>query len=199
MRARCKHTAILPGLDMPELRDRLFFALQPPAELFSRIQHIDGYFRREFGLRGALFSPQRLHVSLCGFQPRAGVSEELVDIFRRIGDSMTAAPFDVVFDRAVSFARTGDKRAFVLRAGGDLIALIEFHRIMDVAMMRAGFQGRSSFLPHMTLLYDGRVIVEHEVETVRWTARDFVLLHSAPKEGKRQEHYIELGRWPLQA
>jgi RNA 2',3'-cyclic 3'-phosphodiesterase len=198
MRTRCKETELLPGLDAPELRDILFFALQPPAELFPLIQRIGGYFRREFGLKGALFTPQRLHVSLCGFQPREGVSEALVDIFRRIGDSMAASPFDVVFDRAVSFARNGDKRAFVLRAGGDLVALIDFHRAMDAGMMRAGFHGRSSFLPHLTLLYDGRLVVEHEVETVRWTARDFVLLHSVPKAGQRQESYIELGRWLLQ-
>lgn len=198
MRARCKYTEILPWLDMPELRDRLFFALQPPAELFPLIQRIDGYFRREFGLKGALFSPQRLHVSLCGVQPREGVSEELVDLFTKIGDSMAMSPFDVVFDRAVSFARNGDKRAFVLRAGGDIVALIDFHRTMDAAMMRAGFNGRSGFLPHMTLLYDGRLVVEHEVDTVRWTAHDFVLLHSVPKAGQRQVSYIELGRWPLQ-
>lgn len=197
MRTRCKETELLPGLDVPELRDRLFFALQPPAELLPLIRRIDGYFRREFGLKGALFTPQRLHVSLCGVQPREGVSEALVDIFRRIGDSIAMSPFDVVFDRAVSFARNGGKRAFVLRAGGELVALIEFHRTMDAAMMRAGFNGRSSFLPHMTLLYDGRPVVEHEVETVRWTARDFVLLHSAPKAGKRQVSYIERGRWPL--
>lgn len=109
------------------------------------------------------------------------------------------SPFDIVFDRAVSFARNGDKRAFVLRAGGDLVALIEFYRELDIAMTRAGFNGRSSFLPHMTLLYDGRIIAEHEVETVRWTARDFVLLHSAPQKGRRQASYTELGRWSLQA
>jgi 2'-5' RNA ligase len=186
----------LSGLVAPEIRDRLFFALQPPAELFPLIQRIDEYFRREFGLKGALFTPQRLHVSLCGVQPREGVSEELINSFREIGASMAMSPFDVVFDRAVSFARNGEKRAFVLRAGGDLVALIDFYQAMDAAMMCAGLHGRNSFLPHMTLLYDARVVVEHEVETVRWTARDFVLLHSMPKKGQRQASYIELGRWP---
>jgi len=51
----------------------------------------------------------------------------------------------------------------------------------------------SSFTPHVTLLYDGRVVTERLVEPIRWTVREFVLVRSLL--GKTR--HIVIGRWPL--
>jgi 2'-5' RNA ligase len=45
----------------------------------------------------------------------------------------------------------------------------------------------------MTLLYDDRSVAEQAVETIGWTAREFVLVHSL----LGQTRHIPLGRWPL--
>lgn len=45
----------------------------------------------------------------------------------------------------------------------------------------------------MTMLYDNRVIEEHALEPIRWTATEFVLVLS--HLGKT--HHQWLARWPL--
>jgi 2'-5' RNA ligase len=47
--------------------------------------------------------------------------------------------------------------------------------------------------PHITLLYDKRLIPEHAIEPVRWTAGEIVLVESHVGEGR----YSFLGRWNL--
>jgi 2'-5' RNA ligase len=49
------------------------------------------------------------------------------------------------------------------------------------------------FTPHVTLLYDDRMVPEQAVEPISWRVREFVLTHSLL--GKTQ--HVELGRWPL--
>ena len=49
------------------------------------------------------------------------------------------------------------------------------------------------FVPHMTLLYDTRMVAERPIEPMRLTVRDFALVHSLVG----QSRYIELARWPL--
>ena len=63
----------------------------------------------------------------------------------------------------------------------------------DLALKRAGHQPQPSGKPHMTMLYDERIINQHAVETVRWTASEFVLVLS--HLGKTQHEL--LARWPL--
>lgn len=104
-------------------------------------------------------------------------------------------PFDVVFDLAVSFTIKRKKLPLVLRAGGELPALDAFYRCLGGAMKKAGLGRRvaSNFTPHMTLLYDDRVVEECAIEAVRLTVRDFVLVHSLIGRSR----YIELARWSL--
>jgi 2'-5' RNA ligase len=51
----------------------------------------------------------------------------------------------------------------------------------------------SHFVPHMTLLYDRRMVAEQAVDPVRLAVSDFTLVHSLVG----QSRYIELARWPL--
>ncbi len=83
----------------------------------------------------------------------------------------------------------------MLRAGRDMVALTTFHRALGGAMTRAGL-GRVTphCTPHMTLLYDRRLVDEHQIEALGWTVTDFVLVHSLVGRGK----HIHLARWPLQ-
>ncbi len=105
------------------------------------------------------------------------------------------APFDVVFDRAVSFNRTDRPPPVVLRPSNDPTALVTFHRRIGDAMRKTGLcrQVTSRFTPHITLLYDHHVVKERSIEAVRFKVRDFALVHSLLGRSR----YIELARWPL--
>jgi RNA 2',3'-cyclic 3'-phosphodiesterase len=50
---------------------------------------------------------------------------------------------------------------------------------------------KPQYEPHVTLLYDDRCVAEQAVDTVRWTVREFVLVHSLHGQGR----YVFLGRW----
>jgi RNA 2',3'-cyclic 3'-phosphodiesterase len=183
----------LPGLEpSPEL-DFLFFALLLGAEDAPRIVQFRERLLLELGLTGQLIATERLHVSLHGIGAWHGLSRAAVRTAKDVATSCAKRPFEIVFDRAMSFA---GKRAFVLRAGADM-ALKSFHHSLGIEMKKAGI-GRevtSHFTPHMTLLYGDRMVTERSIEPVRWTVRDFVLVQSL--RGRGQSKYIHLARWPL--
>jgi len=183
------------AFEHPLADDFVFFALVPPRESCPAIIELAKRCRADLGLRGAVFAPGRFHVSLHGFGPYSGLPGDVVAMARTAAASISASVFDVVFDRVVSFWTKRPRRPFVLRAGGDVVALSAFHRTLGLALTRSGLSRvNSHFTPHMTLLYDRVLVPEHEIETMRWTVREFVLIHSL----QGQTRYIELGRWPLQ-
>ncbi len=110
--------------------------------------------------------------------------------------AVSLSPFEVGFDRALSFTNKRATRPFVVRATGDVVALMTLHRDVGEALTRAGL-GRwvtRHFTPHMTLLYDRRLVEEHMIEPFGWTVTDFVLVHSLVGQGR----HIHLARWPQQ-
>ena len=101
-------------------------------------------------------------------------------------------PFDIAFSQAVSFGGG----AVVLRGGEGTDALVALGDAIGVAMMKAGLKppASQSKTPHMTLLYDrASTVPEETVEPLRWTAREFVLIHS--RVGLTD--HKALARWPL--
>jgi 2'-5' RNA ligase len=68
--------------------------------------------------------------------------------------------------------------------------------MLGLEMKRAGFPlpaGRS-FNPHMTLLYDHRLVAEQVIDhPLHWTATEFALIDSHVGHS----HYECLGTWPL--
>lgn len=73
--------------------------------------------------------------------------------------------------------------------------LHELHRELGSAMSRVGLSvpDTGSFSPHMTFLYGDPIAGSRTVTPVRWTPREFVLIHSLVG---LTEHRV-LGRWPL--
>jgi 2'-5' RNA ligase len=183
----------LPGFEpSPEL-DFLFFALLLGADDAPRIVQLRERLMLELGLTGQPIATERLHVSLHGIGAWHGLSRAAVRTARDVATSCAKRPFEIIFDRAMSFAGNG---AVVLRAGAD-VTFKSFHHMLGVDMKKAGI-GRwvtSRFSPHMTLLYADRMVPERLIEPVRWTVRDFVLVQSL--RGRGQTKYNHLARWPL--
>ncbi len=177
-------------------RDRLFFAIKPPAELAPVIQDLAERERRGWALKGRPLSAERLHATLFAFPLRRGAPAELVALLGRVAAEVEAAPFMVGFSQVRSYDGPKRSHAFVLRGEGrETAALTAFQARLHATLVRHGCapDWPMRFDPHVTLLYDRRVVGEYAVAPVRWTVQDFVLVHSLV--GRTQ--HIECGRWPL--
>jgi RNA 2',3'-cyclic 3'-phosphodiesterase len=183
----------LPGFEPSHELDFLFFALLPTAEDALQIVQLRERLLLERGLTGRRIATERLHVSLHTVGAWHGLSQAAVRAAKDVGASFSKPPFEVVFDRAMSFA---GERAFVLRAEADA-AFISFHHALGIEMKKAGI-GRlvtSRFTPHLTLLYGDRMVTERSIEPIRWTVRDFFLVQSL--RGRGRSRHIHLAQWPL--
>lgn len=187
---------MLPGFDAePVPTDRLFFAIFPDADAAKRIEQVALHLRREHGLKTKPHAIERFHISLHHIGDFVGLPR---DILAMAGEAAHGAavrrPFEIVFDRAMSFVGRPGHHPFVLHGGDGVAAITTFHQALGAAMEKAGFKLRKShYTPHLTLLYGDRHIAEQVVEPVAWTAHEFVLVRSLL--GRTQ--YVPIARWKL--
>lgn len=176
----------------PLRSDALFFALVPDASAASLMAEIGREQRLKHGLTGKLLAPEQLHMPLVGLGVHAGLPSELVDQAMQAAAAITMPSFDVVLDRVRSLA--GLRRPLVLCGGEGVRGAAVMQLAIEIAMHELGIgaAGRRR-MPHVTVLDGWRGIEEEAVEPVRWTATEFVLLHSL--RGRREP--VVLGRWAL--
>lgn len=174
--------------------DRLFFALFPPVTTAARVYALQQDLRVRHGLWGRALAIERLHVTLCHVGDYAGLPQQIVTWARQAASRVSAAAFDVTFDRALSFTGRPRNRPFVLRSKQGTLDVEAFQRKLGAEMKACGL-GRfvKPYTPHMTLLYDSAEVVEHAVEPVTWTATEFRLVHSM----LGQTRHVTLGSWAL--
>lgn len=180
---------------VPDPTDGLFLALVPPAATAERVGELIQRLRYSHGLRGKALSPSRLHLTLHYLGAYNGLPKKLIETVCTAAPAVSVPPFEISFDRALSFPNKRQARPLVLRAGKDIVSLTMLHRVMGEAMTRSGL-GRwvtPHFTPHMTLLYDRCLVDEHPIEALGWTVTDFVLVHSLIGRGTHNH----LARWPL--
>ncbi|MDQ0463312.1 2'-5' RNA ligase [Caulobacter ginsengisoli] len=175
--------------------DRLFFAVFPDAGTAARIAVLADGLRGQLNLRGRPLAPERFHITISHLGDYVGVPESVVEPATTAAASLTAAPFEVTFDRAASFHGRSGNRPFVLRGGEGLAGVIAFQQQLGAAMVRSGLRPDRNFTPHVTLLYDDALVPETPVAPISWTAAELVLVHSLL--GRTQ--HIALRRWPLAA
>jgi len=175
--------------------DRLFFAIfpQPPAAETGRQFGQD--LSNQHGLSGRLESTDRLHITLDHIGDYHGLPVGIVDSAIQAAAKINQPAFEVVFDRAGSFAGAPGKNPFVLQGDNDATALHDFRFILTNTLRAAGVPSKSGkqFTPHITLLRDARLVSEHPITPLRWIVREFVLVHSLLGRTK----HIPLARWPL--
>ncbi|MGB9367675.1 MAG: 2'-5' RNA ligase family protein [Xanthobacteraceae bacterium] len=186
---RAQHSCF--GFEAPAT-DGLFFALFPDESAAAQLTRTAQQLCIRHRLDARPFAPERFHVSLLGFGAHAGLPPDLVAGVAEAAAAIAAAPFEVAFDRAVSFL--GRPRPLVLCSEDDIPDLIAFQRSLGHAIQKRGLgRAKPQYTPHVTILYDERAIEDHAIEPVRWTVRDFVLVHSL----RGKSRYDILGRWPL--
>ena len=186
----------LMGFDAtPRPTDGVFFAVRPDLEDSRCIVQCAWHLRDELGLKAEPFAMERLHVSLFHLGDYADPPRSIVTAACEAGATVAMPPFDVAFNRAMSFSGRPGSLPFVLCGDDGVAGLMMLHQRLGTAMRNAGLWrwAKPHYTPHMTLLYDADCVVEHAIESVRWTAREFVLVHSL--RGRSQ--YVSLDRWPL--
>ena len=189
----------LLGIDAapPQPTDRLFFAIFPDADTAARIAQLAQQLYGEHGLHGSPLKTERFHVTLHHLGDYAGLPPHIISMASEAAAAVAMPPFEVAFDRAASFSGTPRNRPLVLRGGDGVAALMAFQQALGMATKRSGL-GRwvkPGYTPHVTLLYDDYCVAEQAVETIGWTAHEFVLVHSL----LGQTRHVPLARWPLRA
>lgn len=183
----------LPGFDPPTPTDRLMFLLYPDPATAERIAVEARRLKAVLGLRGQPLLTDRFHITLQHLGDYVGVPKDIERKGREAGEALVHTPFEVSFDRVVSFANRPGNNPFTLQGGEGVQALIAFQKALSLKMAGAALKPDKQFLPHITLLYDGQVVPAQPVAPIRWTVDRFVLVQS--KLGQTQ--HIVLQSWDL--
>ncbi|HJV40456.1 2'-5' RNA ligase family protein [Caulobacter sp.] len=183
----------LPGFDPPTPTDRLMFLLYPDAATAERIAAEARRLREALALRGQPLLTDRFHVTLHHLGDYVGLPADVVRKGEAAGAALAAAPFDVTFDRAASFANRPGANPFTLQGGEGVQALVAFQQQLALEMAKVGLKPDKAFLPHVTLLYDGQIVPAQPILSVSWTVDRFALVQS--KLG--QTRHIVLRTWAL--
>lgn len=176
--------------------DSLFFAIFPDRRTAERIATLANRLRRDLALAGLPLKTERFHISLHHLGVYAGLPKNLVDAACEAASAVDARVFKAAFDYAMSFkVKKPRNRPLVLLGDDGVVGIEALRQKISVEMMKVGLRrwAASSFTPHMTLLYDDHLVGERPIETVEWTVREFVLVHSLVGQTK----YIPIARWPL--
>jgi RNA 2',3'-cyclic 3'-phosphodiesterase len=184
----------LPSEAAPK-KHRFFFAIRPDRQASDLACAIGRQLRAKHNLWGAVFAPERLHVTLSCFYTDVTVPTGLLELAKRAGNSISAEAFCVSFDSAHSFAGEKRNKPLVLSGSNGTHALVRFRQDLTCEMAKhfMGSLVREDFVPHMTLLYDRLVVERDSVASVSWTAHELLLIHSYVGLTK----HVVIGRWPL--
>jgi 2'-5' RNA ligase len=194
MNQRPTTQAMFPGFAPEAPTDRLFFALFPDPATAARLAALAQDQAARHGLSGLPLPRERLHVTLFHLGDWSGVPPDVVDAACRAAAKLHATPFEVRLDEVASFANHGEK-PFVLKAHGGNQALRSFRAELARQLRRQGLARAAgeSFEPHVTLLYDRRLVPAEPLPPVAWQAGEWVLVHSL----LGQSRHLRLGTWPM--
>ena len=175
--------------------ENLFLALLLDPALHETVSRRVRLSVRKHAFTGTPIATERLHLSLLNFGRQQ--NDEVATKVSVIAATVRFPPFEVTLDRAMSFRRHGkEKQPFVLTGDRGVEGLRTFHRMLHDWFFGDDFGSGKipSFTPHLTLLYDRKLIAPYPLERpLSWTARDFALVRS--HVGKSR--YDIVGRWPL--
>ena len=173
----------------------LILAVFPDEHTAQDIYQLGDKLRRKHRLIGRVRPLNHLHTSLpCFTNVPHGLDQviNLVDHACR-GIAEATPPFDVTFDRVLSFKRRTLKQPLVLAGSKNGNAELKaFHRLL-VAKLSGRSNANHQFTPHVTLLYDRQIDEEPINPVVSWKVNEVILVLSHVGATK----YDRLGCWKL--
>lgn len=194
MNGRPTQQASLFGSE-PTATDRLFFALVPDSATAARLTALAHEQAGRHGLHGTPLPAERFHLTLFHLGDWVGLPPDVVDAACRAAARLRTMPFEVRLDETASFVNRREKKPFVLKARDGNQALRGFHAEFARQLGKQGLAraASESFEPHVTLLYDRRLVPPEPVPPVAWQAGEWVLVHSLLGQGR----HLRLGNWPM--
>lgn len=190
----------LIGVDPPgQLKDRLFFALLPDATIASRSEGVRQRVCDQYGLRGSPVGTELLHVTIRHVDDWMSMPPDIVVRVSEAAAKIVVPPFEISFNRVMSFRRTAGQHPLVLTADEYAAGMIALQQALDVNLKKAGLSMRTGwrYTPHLTLGYYDKVLPSLDLDKldrkISWNIVDFALVHSL----LGQTHHNHLARWPL--
>jgi RNA 2',3'-cyclic 3'-phosphodiesterase len=170
----------------------LFFAAFAQARDNDRFCRQGRMLARQHGLRNAVQSPGRAHITLCSLNRHEVLDQAVIDAAKAAAARFPCPELPVVFDRAASFAADG---AFMLLGDqATQAAVARLRRPLVTMLRRFGLRPEEVKLPHMTMVYNcGKRVDEQPIPPMAWTLRRFALVLSHVGN-RRHDH---LGEWAL--
>jgi 2'-5' RNA ligase len=175
--------------------DTLFLAIKPDEEAARRIYQLARTIKDARGFKGDLIGLERFHVTLFFLGLCEDFSGQMIARIHRAAGELKAAPFEVTFDRTMSFLNRRDNYAFVLVGDGGVDRLRAFHRLFGAGLARNGLRRwvHKISTPHVTLLYDKRIVDEQPIEPISWMVSEVLLVRSV----RGQQKHRNLASWQL--
>ena len=173
-----------------------FLAVRPDFEAAFQTARQAAVLRKQHSLRTRSLSANLFHVTLHALGHFTEPPLKTLTMVCAVMRTLVAQPFDVEFDRIMSFSSRNPKQPLVMLGGAGVVALTNFQRRIGRALWDNGLREcvNRNFTPHMTLLYGDKSIPEHFVNPIRWTVNECVLVRSLV--GQSQHLIVE--RWVLQ-
>lgn len=155
-------------------------AVVPDADTAARIYQRAEVIRCARNLQGALIRPEHLHATLFFLGELDALPEQIITRAVEAAAAVKMPSFEVSFDRTMSFSERSNNHPFVLVGDAGAERLKKFRQMLGASMMRNGLRHlvRTSFMPHVTLLYDKQNVDEQPIEPISWIVREFVLIRS---------------------
>jgi 2'-5' RNA ligase len=144
----------LEGIDgSPQPTNGLYFAIFPAEDTATRTEAFARRLRTETGLKGRPIAPERLHVSLHHLGDYADPPPGIVAAACEAAAAVVMPPFELAFDRVVSFENKSGYRPLVLQGSDGVAGLMVFRRELGTAMQKVGLWRcvKPHYLPHVTL------------------------------------------------
>lgn len=179
---------------VPHALHSLYFMIKPEHGAALAAHAVMKDARARHGLRGGVVDSERQHVTLHALGDYAERPVDLVERARRAGAAVDVEPFEVAFDRLVGWGP--EARLLALRGDSRAMrGLRVLQRAVAAAMVDEGLGhlARSSFRPHVSLLYGDQALPAEAIEPIHWCVDELLLIESVFGAG---EHRM-LGRWPL--
>src|SRR5688572_30791530 len=163
----------------PAATDSLFFAVFPDAAVAERIEIFSRRLCTEHDVIGKPLAARRFHVSLHHLGNYRGLPAGAVALAEKAAAVVAMPPFELTFNHVMSFSGRPGNQPLVLDSSGEVPALSALHKTLYDVLKPTVFGPfiQSRFKPHLTLLY-GEHKLAQAVETIQWTVREFVLVHS---------------------
>jgi 2'-5' RNA ligase len=170
--------------------DNLFVAVRPVLQAIRQAMEIAFDMKRQCDLLASPLPENALHVSMLRFDLRGVRFDEIVSRVKWVLEHIKFEPFELVFDRVISF-KGDDRKPLVLCASKDANEpLLELARQIAKEL---GVKIEGKFNPHMTLLWGDKPVTEQMLDVpVRWVVNEACLIHSLV--GKKKHLIL----WPEQ-